>query len=223
MADAKRLEVIEGVFILAGRRGDVDALIQLNDRYDRLLGGRASPGAYSVSNLFGGPQLSMSQGMSACADDKMYANILRLLDYNLLTARRKSENPSASAAARKLRARYQSQGYFPSYEIWMGLRTRSIAITFPMMNEYLDTTAITALRTAYELYKRDDLLSDLIGHYRRQADTARTPADALYPRLALSSFLWWNDQREEAIAELTKVVEVCATRVGSEARPGRTS
>ena len=87
---------------------------------------------------------------------------------------------------------------------------------FPQVNEYLDSTVIPVLRTAFELYKRDDLLSDLIGHYRRQAEAAPTAADAIYPRLALSSFLWWNDDKDEAIAELTKVVD--ASRAESDLR-----
>ena len=85
-----------------------------------------------------------------------------------------------------------------------------------MVNEYLDSTAITALGTAFELYKRDDLLSDLIGHYRRQGSHAPTPSEAIYPRLALCSILWWNGETEEAIAELTKVVD--ASRAESDLR-----
>ena len=50
-------------------------------------------------------------------------------------------------------------------------------------------------------------LSDLVSHFRQQADAAKTPADAVYPRLALASILWWNDDKEEAIAEFTKVAE----------------
>ena len=63
------------------------------------------------------------------------------------------------------------------------------------------------LRSAFDLYKRDDLMSDLVNHFRRQAAEAKTPADANYPRLALASILWWNDDKEEAIAEFTKVAE----------------
>ncbi len=35
----------------------------------------------------------------------------------------------------------------------------------------------------------------------------RTPVEAIYPRLALSAILWWNEEKDEAIAELTKVVD----------------
>ncbi len=70
--------------------------------------------------------------------------------------------------------------------------------------------------TAYELYRRDDLLSDLVAHFRRQADAATSPVEANYPRLALSSILWWSDDKDEAIAELTRVVE--ASRPESDLR-----
>ncbi len=43
-----------------------------------------------------------------------------------------------------------------------------------------------------------------------------TPRDAIYPRLALSSLLWWSDSRDEAIAELTRVVD--ASRAESDLR-----
>ena len=82
-----------------------------------------------------------------------------------------------------------------------------MSLAFPKPNEYLDETAIQLLRTAFESYKRDDILSDLVSHFRRQTEAAPTPADAVYPRLALSSIHWWNDDKDEAIAEFTKVAE----------------
>ena len=43
-----------------------------------------------------------------------------------------------------------------------------------------------------------------------------TPAEAIYPRLALSAILWWGDEKDDAIAELTRVV--AAGRPESELR-----
>src|SRR5262249_5518919 len=80
------------------------------------------------------------------------------------------------------------------------------SILFPKVNEYLDATAIQGLRQAFEMYKRDDLMSDLVVHLRRKADAATGSGEANQARLALSSVLWWNDARDEAIAELTRVV-----------------
>ncbi len=103
-----------------------------------------------------------------------------------------------------------------SYAIWVGPRYRRAVITFPQVNEYFDGTVLQVLRTAYELYERDDLASDLVANFRRQADAAPTPKDAIYPRLALASLFWWGDNHQEAITELTKVVD--ASRAESELR-----
>ena len=73
------------------------------------------------------------------------------------------------------------------------------------------------LRTAFELYKRDDLLSDLIGHYRRQADAAATASRRdLSPAGAQLDSSGGTTSKDEAIAELTKVVE--ASRAESDLR-----
>ena len=80
-------------------------------------------------------------------------------------------------------------------------------IAFPHVNEFFDGTLIQVLRTAFELYKRDDLLSDLVNHFRRQTSLATSPTEAIYPRLALCSILWWSDEKDEAVAELTRIVD----------------
>ncbi len=157
--------------------------------------------------------------MSACADRKAYADVLRLLDLNLAATRRKMERQSTGAAGRAWRARYayiQSLGSRLLQRIWVGSSYRSVAIDFPRPNEYFDSDLILVLRTAFELYKRDDLLSDLVAHFRRQAEAASSPVEANYPRLALSAILWWSDSKEEAIAELNRVVE--ASRPESDLR-----
>ena len=207
---AKQLAQVEGALSLAAGRGDTDALIQLADRAERLQSGRAASafGTVALSLFYSGTAISISQwGMSVRADQKAYADVLRLLDYQLAASRRKLEqqSPSATRAGRARLAMRANVGQ--SYAIWVGKTRRSISISFPKANEYLDDSAIQVLRNAFELYKRDDIVSDLIGHFHRQVDAAPTPADAVYPRLALSSIYWWNDDKSEAIAEFTKVAD----------------
>ena len=207
IAGATQLAQIAGVFGLAAERGDVEALIQLSDRYERLQTGSGNAYYYTGTFYFAGSSASMAQGMSVRAGEKAYEDVLRLLDHELAAVRRKQERQSPGAA-RAARSRFGSRANSgQQYQIWVGKTTRYMQITFPTPNEYFDADAIQVLRTAYELYKRDDLLSDLVGHFRRQADAARMPADAVYPRLALSSIYWWNDEKDEAIAEFTKVAE----------------
>ena len=111
--------------------------------------------------------------MSALADRKDYPGVLGLLDYTITFARRKQERQSPGAAMRALRARYSAlgyTGYVPvTYPIWVGPRNRRVPIPFPQVNEYFDGTVLQVFRTAYELYTRDDLLSDLNAHFRDQA------------------------------------------------------
>ncbi|MGP0063330.1 MAG: DUF1583 domain-containing protein [Isosphaeraceae bacterium] len=218
IAGSAQLAQIMGAFTLAARRGDVEGLTQLLDRYERLQAGRTMPYYYTGSYYFAGPGASLSQGMSVCGDRKAYGDVLKILDYDLAALRRRIERISPGAAARANRAKYASNGpgYIPRYQVWVGKTYRFLSIDFPMPNAYFDDTAIQVLRTAFELYRRDDLLSDLVGHFRSLADGASTPADSLYPRLCLSYILWWANDKDEAIAEFSKVAE--ASRAESDLR-----
>ncbi len=122
----------------------------------------------------------------------------------LLSVRRKQERQTPAAARARLATRLTGV----SYQIWTGKTIRLMQISFPKPNEYLDEHSITLLRTAYELFKRGDVLSDLLAHFRRQVAVAVAPTDAVYPRLALTAFHWWNEEKDEAIAEFAKVVEL---------------
>ncbi len=188
-----------------------DNFIRLSDRYDRLQTGRMTPTLYTGMFQFAGPFLSIGQCMSVCADRKAYQDVLLQLEHVLATTRRKHEHQSRGAAVRARRARAATMGVSLStaaaFRVWVGSSVRVVRFTYPTLNEYLDGEAISAMRAAYELYKRDDLLSDLVRYFREQVATAPSAVAAIYPRLVLSSILWWNDEREEAIAQLMKVVE----------------
>ena len=220
VAGSTRLGQIVGTLVLAARRGDAAGLSLLFERYIRAQTGRSQLYYRSNTFNFSSPGLALAQGMSALADRKDYTGVLGLVDFTLAFARKKQEQQSPGAAMRALRARYAAQGYTGfvpvSYSIWIGTQSRVVQIPFPQVNEYFDATVLEVLRTAYELYKRDDLLSDLTGHFRRQTTEAATPRDGIYPGLALASLLWWDNEKEEGIAELTKVVD--AARSESELR-----
>ncbi|MHB1556493.1 MAG: DUF1583 domain-containing protein [Isosphaeraceae bacterium] len=207
LANSQQFAQVAGAFTLAARRGDADGLCQLVDRYERLQAGRRMSYYYTGSYYFAGPGPSLSEGMSVCADRKAYDDVLRILDHELATIRRRFEHQSPGAAARANRAMMASNGpgYVPQYQVWVGKTARYVRVPFPLPNEYVDETAIEVLRSAFEIYKRNDVVSDLVDHFRRQAESASTPADAAYPRLCASYVLLWNDDKDEAIAEFTKV------------------
>ena len=111
--------------------------------------------------------------------------------------------------------RHLRRGYVPQYQIWTGGKTsKYIRVEFPLPDDYVDETAIQVVRTAFEIYKRDDLVSDLVAHFRSQAEAASNPGDAAYPRLCASYVLLWNGDKDEAIAEFTRVAETSRTESG---------
>ncbi len=169
LAGSTALGQIAGAFSLAAERGDVDGLIQLSERYDRLHAGRTTGRFTTGTFTFTSPVLAMCQAMGRCADRKAYAEVLRLVDYNVTAARRRLERQSPSAAARARRAAFVTffgRGASVRSRIWVGSGYKVFPIGYPQANEYLDGTVISVLHSACELYKRDDLLSDLTSHFR---------------------------------------------------------
>ncbi len=66
---ARQLDEVASVLSLAGERGDVEGMIALADRYDRLQAGKSSSGM--VAYYYEGPAYSMSQAMSVRARAKV--------------------------------------------------------------------------------------------------------------------------------------------------------
>ena len=105
VAGATQIGQVASALNMAAARGDVDNLIELSRRYDRLQAGRSTYAYYTGSFRFMGTGLALSQGMSVRADRKAYGDLLRLLDFSLADARQKMERQSKGAAARAYRAR----------------------------------------------------------------------------------------------------------------------
>jgi hypothetical protein len=87
--------------------------------------------------------------------------------------------------------------------VWTGSNPRFFPLDYPAPNAYHDQTAIALLRNAYEIYKRDDLLSDLFKHLLGSAEKA--PADERAARHLAAGYLhWWNGDKAEALKELAR-------------------
>ena len=103
VAGATQLGQIAGAFNLAAARGDADALILLADRLDRLQTGTRHAGLCDGRILFlrNGPL--DRPGDERLRQKKAYADVLRLLDHQLASVRRKQErqSPGAARAARR--------------------------------------------------------------------------------------------------------------------------
>jgi tetratricopeptide (TPR) repeat protein len=201
-AAADTVDAINDALQLAAERGDVAGCMALFDKYVRLIGNRTQP-------IVGGlpdPLDALSKVMAARAQEGAHADALKVLDQYLDLLRRRERVTPTSRARTPIFAWASNPG---TVSIWVGVNPNHIQLDFPRPNDYFDYGAIMLLRNAYEYYKRDDLLSDLLAHVRAQvpADDAAGRHDA---RLLLGYLLWWDDEKDEAIAELAGVAE--ATR-----------
>jgi tetratricopeptide (TPR) repeat protein len=203
---------------IAGERGDLDTLMTLFNAYERLpnpsVGGMTSASAQlngmvlTNQGYVSAPFLAMAQTMAARADAKAHADVLKLLDRYLNYVRSPAQVASRARASGSSTASQLANLGTINYTIYLTKTPTSIRLDFPGNSAYLDIGAITLLRNAYELYKRDDLLSDLITHVRKPIDAKGSESDVLYARLALSALRWWSDEKDEAVAELEKASEL---------------
>ena len=206
---ASTLETVGATMTLAADRGDVDGLLTLVDKYDRLATASNQPAAGGYNNS--PVAQAIARTMGAKAESKDHASILRLLDNALASAARPDQ------LARRLKSKSSpasmvNSNYYVFYTTAKPQSSRTTTIDFPTPNPYFDYSSIYALRNAYEIFKKDDLTSDLIAHFRSAASKA--PEDArLFPTLATSYLLWWNDEKDEALKEYNRASEMARNDV----------
>jgi hypothetical protein len=196
---------VANVMRLAAERGDVDELLAQFDRYLRLSGNRPLSQYTGIYTSFGAfamppasPPVSFGRAMGARADAKAHADILKLFDHYLAAVRQPDQ-----VAFRK-RSRLASPTVVSrQFQIWFGKQTRWVNIDYPSPNTYYDLGAIQLLRTAFELYKRDDLVSDLLAHFTKLPESA-SETDRVYAELAQGYLHWWAEEKDEALQSLTR-------------------
>jgi len=139
---------------------------------------------------------ALAQIMRPRADAKAHADLLKVFETYLASQRkyRLSNPPKSSTTASQQQARWNQMmpgGYY-----------QSVAVDYPQANDYYDLGAIQRLRTAFEHYKQADLVSDMIAHVKQKFDAA--PAgEKIEWQLGLGYLYWWNQEKEQALSELT--------------------
>ena len=128
----------------------------------------------------------------------------------------RSTRPPAPPATRGRPAHRWTFVSGPSYyQIRIGQNYRQINLEFPQPNEYYDRGSIQLLLHVHELYKRDDLVSDLFAYFRKRlANPPHQPGEVLDLRLALAYLHWWNGEKDGAVAELTAACELAPGDAG---------
>ncbi|HEY7326851.1 MAG TPA: DUF1583 domain-containing protein [Gemmataceae bacterium] len=194
-----QLFIVQNVLTIAADRGDQETALKCFERVERLQGG-ASRVRIGTTPLRQAAE-ALGEAMRASADAKNHDALPRLYRAYLTAARRQQKTSSRTASK-------PISSMNPTYFfVYVGRNRQRVQIDFPQPNDYLDGGAIELLRNAFELYKRDDLLSDLFTHFRIELDKA--PAtDKVSLHLTLAAMHNWNREQEEALAEMNAASEL---------------
>src|SRR5262249_44198203 len=84
---------------------------------------------------------------------------------------------------------------------------RGVQIDFPPPNEYYDLSSLQVLRSAFEIYTRDDLLSDVRSQFRARVSNG-TELERLDALLALCYLDWWSDDKDDALKMLEQAAKM---------------
>ena len=190
---------------IAAERGDSDGLLEYIDKLER---SPASPASTPSGTVTPVTTLAQAYGRAIALRGvaKAYPDALAVLDRSLASGTR--ARTSTLAATRPTSSRTGSNRNNQNVVFfWInGQASRNVGLDFPTPNERHDQAALGVLRTAFELFHRDDLLTDLFAHLQSRADklAGLERADVL---LALGYCLWWNEDKEEAEQAVAKAVE----------------
>jgi predicted Zn-dependent protease len=192
---------------LAASEHRVDKSLELFDKWSKkLLLEQAKANRSRPQYRWDGTTNAMFKLMGYCAYEKANENILRIMDrlldhsYAMATASRAEPKRNSAGNSRNLN---QQQGF----QTWYGEQQNYVQIDYPPPNDYLNFNGLCALRQAYESFKRNDVVSDLVPHLKRRAERA-VGTDKLAARQAIGAVLWWNDEKEEASAQFVAAAEL---------------
>ncbi|MBX3451493.1 MAG: DUF1583 domain-containing protein [Planctomycetaceae bacterium] len=137
--------------------------------------------------------------MGQLAEQKSHSELLHVLDVTSDIGIREAK------IRRSSRKTSQPGNTRPSTYInyWYGSNQQGIQLAYPAPSEYFNQSQITLLRQAFEVFRRNDVLSDLTDHLKKQVETA-PPDDLFYRQLAYGYTLWWQDERDEAAVIIAK-------------------
>jgi tetratricopeptide (TPR) repeat protein len=203
VAAANDVNTVGQVLGMAGARGDMDSVLDLFARLEKLQGPQRASATTSPPTRQAASALG--HAMKARADARAFDDIIRLFEVYLAAHQRVQRG-----AGRVLPRSGLPSNNTTYYTIWLGPFPRNTYLDYPRPNEHFDAGAIQLLRNAFELYKARDVVSDLLSHFQKRL--AKAPrAEQFALRLILGYLHWWAQERDQALTELA---------AASELRPG---
>ena len=147
--------------------------------------------------------------MGKLGPEEKHAQIFSILDPALdlaiVNAKQRRADRSRLNQHQAATTRSTNSGQF-NYSLVYGKENIQATIDFPRPNDYVDQTTQMLLREVYEVFKRNDVLSDFSTHLRKRVERA-TEDVRLYEQLILASVLWWSEEPEESVELMSKAAD----------------
>jgi tetratricopeptide (TPR) repeat protein len=193
LAAATKPEEILATIVLACERDDAAETFKLLDRYRPAAGDWAA----TFGNSYGELSQSLAKLMNERAKAGAHGDVLQIFDRFLAVALANYQ-PGKTSRSRSSGA---MQGPMYVIQITGSGRTRYMQIDFPTPGDHFPAGCISLLRNEFEMFRRDDLMSDLFAHFSRKIEAA--PAAERVPWLLARGYLnYWNEKREQAAGDL---------------------
>lgn len=197
-------EEIAQAITLTASREDLPGTLVLFDKWAKNAlqsSTKTSPVAAQSRSLLN--SLCPLMGLSGAA--KKDAEVLNLLDRGMdFNAARATQERLRSAGRPK---RAASNSPYSYYTVYYGKTPTSARFSFPSPGEYFDQGVIALLRNAYEIFLRNDNLSDLQKHLAQRLEKA-VAGDKVYGHLALAYLAAWSDDKEASLSEMSAAAEL---------------
>ncbi|AMV19156.1 DUF1583 domain-containing protein [Planctomyces sp. SH-PL14] len=191
---------LQGALAILISRENVPEALQVFDRLARLSlkPGKPNPTQRSTASQ-AGYQLAQLVGTLGAAKktDEVLAILDRYLDYNQERSAIERAKPRRSG---QRSTRSQGSNY---YQIYNGKSSNHVQVAYPVPGPYYEMDALMLLRNAFEVFSRNDLLSDLQKHLEERL-AAATESQRIDRRLALVAFHSWNDDAEGAVRHIAE-------------------
>jgi len=177
------------------------ALVRPQDQH-----GSTNPTTYAQYVLSQGYESHvLGQLMSRRAQKQALTDVLAVWDRYLKLAAARSQ--AKTTVARRRPGTPQSGGS-QYYTIWVGNSQRGEQLDFPAPGEQFDRASIQMLRQLFVIYREAGQLPELLSQFQTQSENRQQPASQLVLwQLGHAYLRWWNDDKDEALALLSKVTE----------------
>ncbi len=215
--DAARPDGPHGAALIAiaVERGDTAGLLGFLDKLERAraAGSIPAPSPAMTAAQLGTttPARIAAQAIACLVAARAYPEALGVLDRALAAntrARVKGQGGRPAAAAPRRNA--QGNGNNTIVNSWQnGTAWQSMGLDFPAPDAHFDLQALSLLRTAFDLFRRDDQLGDLFDLLGRKAEAA-VDAERVDLLLAQGILRWWNDEKEDAARLVARAVDTSA-------------